>query len=276
MAKTEELVADHYGISGLFDKIVGALADAGVPKNKLTMDDLKPVDEFHIGGVAATKALLDPIGLAPGSRILDIGSGLGGPARFMAQRYGAKVTGVDLTPEFVETAQKLTEAVGLDVGFTVGSALDLPFEQETYDVATLLHVGMNLPNKSKLFAEAARVLGPTGRFVVYDVMQFGANPNFPVPWAEAPEASFLATPDDYLAAAGDAGFSLVHRSDRGEVACAFFAEMQARMAAGDGPVVGVPLLMGENAPEKAANMRAAVEAGDIQPVEMIFEKGPSA
>lgn len=273
MTGPETSIQSHYGQAGLFDRIVALLEASGVARDAITAEHLKPIDEFHIGGLAATKALLEPLKLGAGSRILDIGSGLGGTARYMAKQYGARVTGIDLTPDYVETAQKLTDAIGLSVEFLQGSALDLPFDAERFDVATLIHVGMNLPDKARLFSEVARVLKPQGVFAVYDVMRFGAHPSFPLPWATTPDESFLATPDEYEAAAREAGLTLSMRNDRGVVARKFFADMQARIDAGGAPTVGLPVLMGETAPLKVAHMRDAVEAGDIQPVEMIFEKG---
>ncbi len=205
--------------------------------------------------------------------MLDVGSGIGGSARMIAARYGAQVTGVDLTPDFVETAQALSETVGLKAEFVVGSALNLPFADASFDLATLLHVGMNIADKPRLFAEVARVLGPGGTFAVYEVMRFGSHPAFPLPWASEASSSFLETPALYLSAAEAAGFRLASRRDRGEIAKDFFARMQAQMAGKAPPAVGLPMLMGPEAPARVANMMAAVTAGDIQPVEMIFRKG---
>lgn len=272
MTATEDRIVAHYGGGGLYERIMGALQRRGADPEALKLDDLKPVDEFHIGGEEATAALLDQLDIDAGTRVLDIGSGIGGPVRMIAARHGADVTGIDLTPEFVETAKRLTEAVGLSVRFVQGSALDLPFEDESFDLATLLHVGMNLPDKARLFREAARVLRSGGTFAVYDVMRFGAHPVFPVPWASEPEGSFLGTTEDYLAAAEAAHFKLRARRDRGDVAKAFFARMQAEMAGSDRPPDGLPVVMGEEAPAMIANMVRAVTAGDIAPVEMIFDK----
>ncbi|MBI1171449.1 methyltransferase domain-containing protein [bacterium] len=263
--------ADHDGVS-LFDRIYAALAAQGVAAADVTAEHLKGVDEFHIGGVDATLALLDQLAIAPATRVLDIGSGIGGPARLIASRYGAQVTGVDLTPDFVETARRLSAAVGSPTEFIVGSAFDLPFADATFDLATLLHVGMNLPDKPRLFAEAARVLRPGGTFAVYDVMLFGNHPDFPVPWSSGPESSFLSGPYTYLDAAAEAGFTLRARRDRGDVVRAFFVAMQERMAKAGPPAIGLPLIMGPTAPVKAANMIKAVTAGDIAPVEMIFDR----
>ncbi|TPE53118.1 class I SAM-dependent methyltransferase [Amaricoccus solimangrovi] len=266
----EERVARHYAGAGLHERILERLAEAGVTAGEVTAEHLKAVDEFHIGGAEATTALLDQLAIGPETRVLDIGCGIGGPARMIATRFGAQVTGVDLTPDFVETARRLCEMLGIEARFVTGSALDLPFPAASFDLATLLHVGMNLPDKPRLFAEAARVLVPGGTFAVYDVMRFGDHPAFPLPWASEPSASFLEPPEAYLAAAGAAGFELAARRDRGEVAKAFFARIRDEMAGKAPPAVGLPLLLGDGAPVKVANMMAAVSSGDIQPVEMIF------
>jgi SAM-dependent methyltransferase len=268
----EARVAAHYGAAGLHERIMERLAEAGVAADAVTAEHLKAVDEFHIGGAEATAALLDQLEVGPGTRVLDVGCGIGGPARTIAARTGARVTGIDLTPDFVEAARRLTATVGLKADFVVGSALDLPFADAAFDLVTLLHVGMNIADKPRLFAEVARVLAPGGTFGVFDVMLFGTHPAFPLPWANDAASSFVETPDEYLATARGAGFDLVARRDRGEVARDFFARMQAAMREGRMPPVGLPLLLGEAAPQKVANMMAAVEAGDIEPVEMIFRK----
>ncbi|MBM2576999.1 class I SAM-dependent methyltransferase [Jannaschia sp. Os4] len=273
MIQQSTRIAAHYDRADLYDRILAALAEAGVPEGEIEARHLKPIDEFHIGGLEATEAVLAPLGLGPGVRVLDAGSGLGGAARLMAERFDADVTGLDLTPAFVETARRLTALTGLCAEFVEGSALDMPFEDGAFDVVTLLHVGMNLPDKPRFFAEAARVLRPGGRLAVYDVMRFGAHPAFPLPWASAPDHSFLDTPDAYLAAARGAGFELASREDRGGIARAFFARMRAQIARSGPAPLGLPLLMGDTAAEKAANMARAVEAGDIQPVAMTFHPG---
>lgn len=270
--EVEKTVAAHYSGAGLHRRIMERLAEAGVPAGAVTAEHLKAVDEFHIGGAEATAALLDQLAIGPETRVLDVGCGIGGAVRTIAARTGARVTGVDLTPDFVEAARALTATVGMTADFVVGSALDLPFADARFDVATLLHVGMNVPDKPRLFAEVARVLVPGGSFAVFDIMRFGAHPAFPLPWAADAASSFLEPPETYLAAAEAAGLALVARRERGAVAREFFARMQAAMAAGRTPPVGLPLLLGPAAAEKVANMRAAVEAGDVEPVEMIFEK----
>jgi len=268
----EDKIVSHYGGAELFQKIVDTLAANGVKASEISEQHLKSIDEFHIGGEEATVALLDQLGLKDGVSVLDVGSGIGGPARLMTARYGADVTGLDLTPDFVKTAKELTGLLSLPTQFKVGSALDIPFDDNRFDVVTLLHVGMNLPNKDRLFDEVWRVLKPQGRFAIYDVMRFGEAPAFPVPWASDPRASFLAAPEVYLEAADQAGFDLISRRDRGEVAKEFFAALREKIAASGPPMLGLPMLMGVNAADMVGNMTAAVRAGDIAPVEMIFRK----
>lgn len=280
MAHVDPQIARHYEIDGLLDRMLSALAATGVDLGRLAAQDLEPVDEFHIGGVAATVELLDQIGLAKGQKLLDIGSGVGGPARLAASRFGVHVTGIDLTQSYVDIATALSDRTGLgDVThFVQGSALAMPFEDGSFDAAMILHVGMNLPDKAKLMSEAARVLRPGGTFAVYDVMRLrdGAV-SFPLPWASAAEISFVASPSDYGEAARLAGFEVRAERPRGEFARQFFATMRARMAAaaaeGKAPPAGIGLVMGADAPLKIANLVGAIENGILAPVEMILRRG---
>ena len=271
MAGPNDGIVRHYSKGDLLARILEGVAALGKSADALQPEDLKPVDEFHIGGVAATDELLRQLRLAPGAEILDIGSGIGGTARHLAANYDVNVTGVDLTPEFVETARRLTELVGLDARFEIGSALDLPFDADRFDAATLIHVGMNLPDKARLFQEARRVLKPGGVFAVYDVMQTGADhPAFPLPWATAPDVSFLNAPGVYLEAGAAAGFEPAASRERGDFARDFFARLAASLAGASPPPLGLGILMGADAQTKVGNMVAAVGKGDIAPVEMIF------
>lgn len=271
MASIETRVAEHYSSGTLFDRIMEGLGRLGTA-GAIAPASLKLVDEFHIGGVEATRDVLAQLAIRPGDRVLDIGCGIGGTARFIAQETGASVTGVDVTEEFVDTARRLTALAEIDdIEFFEASALALPFEAHSFDVATLMHVGMNIEDKPGLFREAGRVLRAGGVFAVYDVMQTGAGElGFPVPWSSAPETSFLAPPEIYRAAAEGAGFTLVAERGRRDFAVAFFAALQAKIAQSGPPPVGLPLIMGERAAEKISNMVAGLRGGLIAPVEMIF------
>lgn len=269
----ESAVAGHYTTGGLTPRILDALRGQGIDPGRLKPEHLDPVGEFHIGGIQATRELVGQIALGPKDHVLDIGSGLGGTARFIAGSAGCRVTGLDLTPEFVETARALSALVGMTgaTGFEVGSAVEMPFADDSFDAATLLHVGMNIPDKGRLMAEAARVLRPGSPFAVYEVMRTGPGElAFPVPWAEGPETSFLGSPDHYRDAAEAAGFRVGQVRERRAFALDFFAEVQRRMVAGGPPALGVHLVMAGNRAAKVANMIANIEAGLIAPVEMIL------
>ncbi|WP_161860772.1 class I SAM-dependent methyltransferase [Algicella marina] len=276
MERTEDRVVAHYGVDGLMERIEAALVEAGADLAALMPADLKPVDEFHTGGLQATEDLLSQLEISPEMAVLDIGSGLGGTARFLTQRFGVRVTGVDLTPEFVDVATRLSAAVGLQeaVRFETGSALDLPAASGSIDLETMLHVGMNIEDKAALMAEVARVLAPGGRFAVFDVMRTGEGAlEFPYPWAEEAGFSFVAPPEDYLAGAEAAGLLPVAQRDRSEFALSFYRNVFAKTKEmGGPPPVGLHLLMRGTAGPKLQNYMRSVEAGLIAPCEMIFAK----
>lgn len=273
MSFSEDGVTRHYAAYDVLPRILEGLKTAGVDPEHLTPDQLKAVDEFHIGGAEATARLLDQLGIAAETRLLDIGSGIGGPARSIASRYGCKVTGIDLTPAYVEAATHLTKLCGLSdkVRFEVASATALPFDAARFDIATMLHVGMNIPDKAALFSEAARVLKPGGAFAVYEVMKVGAGELvYPVPWAETATLSALAEPDVYRNAAAAAGLKSLAETDRRQVAITFFEQVQSAANSAAPAPLGLHLLMGPTVGEKVKNMVSAIKAGVIAPVEMIF------
>jgi SAM-dependent methyltransferase len=272
MSEVESGVARHYGAYDVLARIRAGLAEMGYGE-RIPPEALKAVDEFHIGGAEATTALLDRLEVRPDMRVLDIGSGIGGPARNIAARTGCRVTGVDLTPAFVEAAQVLSEMCGMSgqVRFHIGSATELPLPDRAFDLALLLHVGMNIPDKGGLFREARRVLRDGGAFAVYDVMEIGDGTlAYPVPWAETEDLSALTTPEAYRNAAERAGFVLIRQEDRSPIALEFFARIRAQAASAAPPPLGLHVLMGSTVKAKMANMIAAIEAGAIGPVEMIF------
>jgi ubiquinone/menaquinone biosynthesis C-methylase UbiE len=274
MAENIELrVAQHYARSGLEQVILDALVASGKDLDRLVPSDLAPVDEFHTGGREATIALAAQMAIAPGSSLLDIGCGIGGPSRFFAEAYGCCVMGIDLTEDFVRTAEALARHVGLGdrVSYHRASALALPFASATFDGAYTMHVGMNIEDKPALFVEARRVLKRGGVFAVYDVMRASEGDlNFPVHWAAGPETSFVASPAEYRRALAAAGFEVCKERDRRAFAVEFFRQVVARAAeAGGPPPLGTHLLIGADAPQKLANVVRNLDQGLIAPVEMI-------
>lgn len=277
MREIESGVSEHYASYDVLTRIRAGLAEMGHDPDEIPPEVLKPVDEFHIGGAEATAALLEKLDIRPDMQVLDIGSGIGGPARMIAARCKCRVTGVDLTPHFVEAARALSAMCGMadEVRFEVGSAVALPLPDASFDLALLLHVGMNVPDKAGLFREARRVLRDGGTFAIYEVMSTGdGDLAYPVPWAETADLSALETPDAYRAAAEAAGFALQAEENRREVALDFFARIQAQATSGAPPPLGLHNLLGPTVKEKVANMIAAVQADTIAPVQMIFSAEP--
>lgn len=275
-ARVAEGVADHYGRGSLLDRIGEGLDRLGLPRQGLPLAALATVDELHTGGLPATLTLLDQLDIPAGARVLDVGCGIGGPARHIAARTGADVTGIDLTPDFIATGRALTAWCGLSDRVTLveGNALAMPFPDGSFDVATQLHVGMNIPDKVGLAAELARVLRPGGILAVYDMMQVAPGElNFPLPWASHPGISAVATPAEYRAALTGAGFAITGETSRREGALDWFAEVAAKTAAAGGPPpLGVHLVMGPEAPVMVANLIAAMRAGIFAPVEILARK----
>ena len=268
----EQQVASHYGRTGLEDKILQALAAAGVDIDHLKASDLSVVDEFHSGGLPATIEIARALGLQEGTKILDIGSGLGGPARHFADKHGCDVTGIDLTDEFVQLATALTQRCGLSdtVRFKQASALTLPFADASFDVATLLHVGMNISDKARLFSEVRRVVKTGGLFAVYDVMRtsIGDLP-YPMPWATSAETSFVETSTYYREILTAAKFEIVAEHDRRELAMRVAKEARERAAASPTPPLSLGMILGPDSQPRFANLSASMQQQLVAPTKII-------
>jgi ubiquinone/menaquinone biosynthesis C-methylase UbiE len=261
----DKTVVDHYSRGSLEQQVIATLAANAVDPFHPTLDELAQVDEFHVGGRAATRTLGEHLDLEPGHRVLDLGSGLGGPARYLADRYGVSVTGVDLTPECVDVASWLTQLVGLTsrVDFRQGNVTDLPFPAESFDRAYLIHVGMNISDKAVLFAQARRVLVPGGLLLVYDVMR--ARPGtlaYPLPWASEESTSFVADAATFRDLLERTGFVVIQEEGWRE-----FALISLRATGPGGPAV-----MGQDAVLKVANLQHGVESGLLVPTEIVARR----
>lgn len=277
--KDEALETDllgHYGGGDLLASIEAGVAALGKSSENVTIEDLAPVDEFHIGGRSATIELCERLEVTADSQVLDVGCGIGGATRFVAKTFNCEVTGVDLAPNYINIARVLTGWTGLEdrIQYEAASALDMPFKEASFDHAIQLHVAMNIENKTALFREVYRTLRPGGRFGVYDIMHVGAGEiDFPVPWAADESMSFVRDLPTYQAALEAAGFAISQLRNRGEFAVEFFAAMKAKVAQlGGPPPLGLHLIFGANAPAKLANMISAIQAGTVAPVEIICHK----
>jgi ubiquinone/menaquinone biosynthesis C-methylase UbiE len=274
MEATPSQVANHYARSSLVAAIRDGLAAMGKSESTVTAEDLSPVDEFHIGGRAATVELAGQLALAAGDRVLDIGCGLGGPARQIAAQYGCQVTGIDLTRDYVEAGNVLSVWLHLKerVSLQQGDALALPFVDGWFTAAYMLHVGMNIADKSALFSQVARVLRAGGRFAIYDVMRIEAGElPYPLPWASAADTNAIAAPEHYRNALYAAGFAILSERQRRDVALDYFARQRAQAATGRA-ALGLQILMGARRPEMVRNMIESISAGLIAPVEIIAQR----
>ena len=258
-----DLVRGHYRRQGLADAVLDALEQSGVDTASLTASDLAPIDQLHAGGAPATAYLLGQLGLDPHTRLLDVGCGIGGPARLAAASFSCPVVGIDLSPDFVEAARTLTDRVGLTplVEHRVSSGESLAFEDATFDRAMLIHVGMNIPDKATVFAEVHRVLRPGGVFGLYEQMRTAdGDLPYPLPWSEDERCSFVETPETYGELLRTAGFTV--------------EKVENRMAAQAGPGAGPSQLspatvFGPGFTERIGNNMAAARAGRLAPMVML-------
>jgi ubiquinone/menaquinone biosynthesis C-methylase UbiE len=272
----ETTVKGHYARGDLEQAIDAALVASGKDPTHLTPDDLAPVDEFHTAGRQGTVDFVEQIATKPGMHLLDIGCGIGGPSRFFAVERDCRVTGIDLTDDYVRTAASLARRVGLNdkVAYRQASALALPFEAGTFDGAYMMHVGMNIEDKPKLFAEVRRVLKKGGWFAIFDVMRNCDGPlAYPVHWAASAETSFVVSPAEYRRGLEAAGFAVVKERNRAEFAREAFEQAAQRIKENGGapPPLGIHILMKRDVPEKLANVMANLNKGLIAPTELISE-----
>jgi len=273
---SDKAVSDHYIHGNLLNAIQSSISKLGKTIDSVTIEDLGPVDEFHIGGRLATESFLAQLNFSEQKHVLDVSCGLGGTSRFVASKYSNQVSGIDLAQEYIDTGNVLSSWVKMDKQITLhqGSALSMPFVDEMFDGGYMMHVGMNIEDKSRLFAEIYRVLKPGASFGVYDIMRNQEGElTFPLPWAGENSTSILATPDQYKQAMSKAGFVVSAENSRKDFALNFFKQMRAKNeATGGPPPLGLHTLMQESAPKKLKNMIDNIAADYIAPIEIIAQK----
>jgi sarcosine/dimethylglycine N-methyltransferase len=266
-------VRDHYRATGLVERLKVALAVFGSEDRPVSPQQLASLDQFHTRGLAATSDLARLAGVEADMAVLDVGSGVGGPARFLAANYGCRVTGVDLSEPFVEAARYLTERTGQtrQVSFKSANALDLPFDDGHFDIVFLQHVAMNIADRARLYREIRRVLKSGGRFATFDVVLGGGDPHYPVPWARTPDTSFLMTAAATREAVELAGFRTLSCLDDTEAAKAWFAQMRA---SGAPPSPNLSVLMGADFPQLTSNLARNLIEGRLDILSAVFEAAP--
>lgn len=268
---TDELIEAHYGRGTLAAKIDAALIEAGLDPERLEPGDLEAFEDFHTLGRDATVDLAEMVDVHEGDDVLDVGSGIGGPARLLAHRFGARVEGVDLTAEFCDVATSLSQRTGLSevTTFRQGDATELPFRDSTFDIVWTQHVAMNIENKSKLYSEMRRVVRVGGRLAFFDIMAGPEQPPYyPVPWAEDESISFLEDEATIQTLVEIVGFRIDTWENLSKKAVKFFDKLAKSSAKGSLPPLGLHLVIPDVA-TKAANLRRNFEENRIELVRCI-------
>jgi sarcosine/dimethylglycine N-methyltransferase len=263
-------VRDHYRATGLTERLKTALAVFGSEEQRLLPRQLGGLDQFHTRGLAATIELARLAAITADSSVLDVGCGVGGPARVLAATYGCRVTGVDLSEPFVEAARYLTERTGQSgrVSFQTASALKLPFDDGAFDAVLLQHVAMNISDRAGLYREIRRVLKRGGKFATYDVVLNGGEPHYPVPWARTPATSFLLTADATRASIEPARFRTLVWQDDTEAARAWITQLRA---SGPPPSPNLGVVMGPDFAQLSANLGRNFLEGRLGVLTAVFE-----
>lgn len=275
---TECEISAHYSRGNLLARLNAALMEDGVDPGHPTMEALAPYDQFHGRGLEATLEIAELMPAGPADHILDIGSGIGGPARYFASRFGCRVTGIDLTPEFCDVARHLTRLLHLEdrVRFELGDALAMPFADASFDGAYSMNVSMNISDKGAFYREINRVLKPSGWLVLSEVAKGdGGDLDYPTPWAGSARASFLSTPEETRRGLLQSGFDVVRLHNTLEQARAFGARSRAMVERGEKPPHrAVMLIHGDIASQAIANTSRGLLEARIIPIEVLSRKRP--
>ncbi|MCU9839480.1 methyltransferase domain-containing protein [Ruegeria sp. WL0004] len=274
MTKAQE-ISDHWGKGDVYSRILETMELAGIDPNTLTIEQLAPVDHFHARGFPATVELADALPIREGDTLVDIGCGIGGPARYLAKRFNCRVEGIDITAPFIDAANKLSALVAMQdaVRCQHGDGQNLPYKDETFDGGYSQHVLMNVPDRTTFFAEAFRVLKP-GAFFALTEHGLGpvGEPHHPVPWSEDGSGAYLMRPSDTVDILKETGFRNIEVTDTGEKYLQGYKAAMALAAKGEAPVFGTHILLGELAPQIVKNAARNIEERRTQPVQIICRK----
>ncbi len=273
---SEAGITDHYTSGELLNRLNAAMRDDGADPDKPTIQSLAPYDQFHGRGLESTEQLAADLQVAASDHLLDVGSGIGGPARFMADRFGCQVTGIDLTPEFCDVARHLTAAMGFEnqVSFEQGNALAMPFADDTFNGAYSMNVSMNIEDKTGFYGEILRVLKPGGWLALSELSQGPGGPiNYPSPWARTAQSSFLATPEETRQGLEACGFVISSFGDNLAETKAFGAKVREMVERGEKPPHrAIQLIHGDVAEAATKNMAEGIRGNCVIPIEILCHK----
>ena len=274
---SESSIAGHYTKGNLLERLEAALRDDGLELEQASVATLAPYDQFHGRGLEATEELANSLeAFQRRNHILDVGSGIGGPARYFAERFGCRVTGIDLTEEFCTTARHITEVLGMteQVDFEQGNALAMPFADASFNGAYSMNVSMNIADKAGFYAEIHRVLRPGGWLVLSEIARGpGGALDYPTPWARTSDSSFLATPQETEEGLRVSGFTEIELRDTNVETLAFNARAKAMVERGEKPPQrAVKLVHGDLAKAAAANTTRGYADSAIMSIEVFCRK----
>jgi SAM-dependent methyltransferase len=275
MTKGINDIHSYYSPNDLYNSIIEGLNKMGKDLSALTLEDLHPVDEFHIRGTVATQELIALCEFTSDMHILDVGCGVGGSTRRLSDQIGCTVTGVDLSNEYIDAAERLTALFDMQerVKFKAANALDLPFEDNSFDGIWSIQMNMNIEDKVAWLKELHRVVKPKGRVVLYEVCGHKKSPPyFPVPWAQDGSISFLLEPEQFRDAITFAGFKVDVWNDKTDLARQAFAHMSEPEGEPQLPVLGVHLLVGNDILTKAYNLRRNLDEERVSLIESVAVK----
>ena len=261
-----ENIENHYLVNNLYDNILEKLQSIGVDINEVKRTDLSSVDEFHVRGLEVSKELAQYI-TSSNLKVLDVGCGLGGPARMLADEKNCVVTGLDLSQEFIETAKALSKLVNLDSNttFLKGDALDLPFERNSFDIVWTQHVQMNIFEKKKFYSEIFRVLKTGGKFLYYDIFKSSDNDiNYPMPWASRQDLSHLINIAELEKILNSIGFNSFSKKNQTDAGLGSIKQMLSHIKEFGPPIMGLNVLMGKDTKQKILNAFNHFDQGDLQ------------
>ncbi len=274
MESLNQNIENHYLKEGLYEDIINGLKEQNIGLDNVKRSDIAGADEFHVRGAKVSEELANIVELY-GLNVLDVGCGLGGPCRMLADEYNCQTTGIDLSNEYIRTANKLSELVNLSnkTTFIQGDATQLPFEDNSFDVVWTQHVQMNIPDKKKFYSEINRVLKTGGHFLFYDILKKGnGEVNYPMPWASNANLSFLFKAEEMDELLKEFGLTELQTANQTQAGIDFFDTLVARLKEFGPPLMGLNVLMGDTTKPKLLNLLTHLKSGELELKSGVYKK----